>query len=102
MLGVPLLHLGEVQQARSCVQRALARANARKWPMARLAAFWYSALFEVRLGNTERVAALADEMYALVEASALAHGRAAWRWFRGWADARNGAPYEGYRRIRDA
>ena len=61
------------------------------WPMARLAAIWYSALFEVRLGNAERVAALADEMHALVDEFALAHGRTACRWFRGWADARMGA-----------
>ena len=70
--------------------------------MARLVAIWYSALFEVRLGNTERVGALADEMHALVEEFALAHGRAAWRWFRGWADARMGHPREGHRAIREA
>ena len=102
MLAVPLLHLGSVEHAGSCVQRALSRARDRKWPMARLVAIWYSALFEVRLGNTERVAALADEMHALVDEFALAHGRTAWRWFHGWADARKGAPHEGYRRIRDA
>ena len=72
------------------------------WPMARLAALWYGALFEVRLGDAERVAALADEMHALVEEFALAHGRTACRWFRGWADARMGDPRDGYRRIRDA
>jgi ATP/maltotriose-dependent transcriptional regulator MalT len=70
--------------------------------MARLAAIWYSALCEVRLGNAERVAALADEMHALVDEFALAHGRTAWRWFHGWADARMGAPSDGYQRIRDA
>ena len=70
--------------------------------MARLVAIWYSALFEVRLGDAERVAALADEMHALVDEFALAHGRTAWRWFRGWADARMGAPRDGYERIREA
>ena len=75
MLAVPLVHLGSVEHARTCVQRALSRARDRKWPMARLVAIWYSALFEVRLGNTERVAALADEMHALVDEFALAHGR---------------------------
>ena len=99
---IPLLHLGLVEAARSCVQRALARARDRGWPMARLVAIWYSALFEVRLGNAERVAALADEMHALVDEFALAHGRTACRWFRGWADARMGAPRDGYQRIRDA
>ena len=70
--------------------------------MARMVAIWCDALFEVRLGNTQRVAALADEMQALVEEFALAQGRAACRWFRGWADARMGKPREGYRRIREA
>jgi tetratricopeptide (TPR) repeat protein len=102
MLSIPLLHLGSVQHARICVERAYARAVERKWPMARLVAIWYSALFEVRLGNAERVGALADEMHALVDEFALAHGRTACRWFRGWADARIGAPREGYERIRAA
>src|SRR4029453_9580644 len=41
-------------------------------------------------------------MQGLVEEFALAHGRAAWRWFRGWADARTGHPREGYQMIRQA
>jgi hypothetical protein len=69
--------------------------------MARLIAIWFDALFELRLGNAARVAALADEMQALVEEFALAQGRTASRWFRGWADARMGEPREGYRRIRE-
>ncbi len=102
LLAVPLLHLGSVEQARASLQRAYVRARDREWPMARLAALWYSALFEVRLSNAERVAALADEMHALVDDFALAHGRTACRWFRGWADARQGQPRDGYRRIREA
>jgi DNA-binding winged helix-turn-helix (wHTH) protein len=102
LLAVPLLHLGSVEQARASLQRAYVRARDREWPMARLAALWYGALFEVRLGDAERVAALADEMHALVEEFALAHGRTACRWFRGWADARMGEPREAHRRIRDA
>jgi tetratricopeptide (TPR) repeat protein len=102
MLGVPLLHLGLVEQARVRLQQAHARAIALGQPMARMVAVWYDALFEVRLGNAARVAALADEMHALVDEFALAQGRAASRWFRGWADARMGEPREGYRCIRDA
>ena len=70
--------------------------------MARLVSIWYGALLEVRFGNTERVAALADEMHALVDEYALAHGRNACRWFRGYADSRMGAPRDGYQIIRDA
>ena len=102
LLAVPLLHLGLIEEAQASLQRAYVRARDRKWPMARLAALWYGALFEVRLGNTERVAALADEMRALVDEFALAHGRMACRWFRGWADARTGEPRGGYQRIREA
>ena len=102
MLAVPLLHLGLVEDARAATQRAYTRARDRRWPMATLTAIWYCALLEVRLGNPERVAALADEMQTLVDEFALAHGQAAHRWFRGWADARMGSPREGYRRIREA
>jgi len=102
LLAVPLVYLGLVEQARACLQRAHARARDRGWPMTRLATLWYSALLEVRLGNVESVAALADEMRALVDEFSLAHGRTAWQWFSAWAQARTGEPLEGYRRIREA
>jgi hypothetical protein len=70
--------------------------------MARLVAIWHSALFELRLGDAQRVAALADEMRELVDEYALAHGRNACRWFRGRVDARMRQPLDGYRRIREA
>jgi hypothetical protein len=41
-------------------------------------------------------------MHALVDEFLLAHGRTASRWFRGWADARMGAPRDAYQRIRGA
>ena len=102
MSGVPLLHLGFVEQAHARLQQAHARADALKQPMARMVATWYDALVEVRLGNAERVASLADDMRRLVEEFSLGQGRTASRWFRGWADARMGKPLEGYRLIREA
>ena len=102
MLAVPLLHLGLVEQASARLSQARARARRLGQPMPHLVAIWYDALFEVRLGNAQRVAALADEMRALVDEFALAQGRIACRWFRGWADARLGQPREGYRWIREA
>ena len=102
LLAVPLLDLGFVEQARTGLQRARDRARDRGFPMAQLVANWYSALLEVRLGNAERVAALADEIGTLVDEFGLAHGRSASRWFRGWADARMGNPREGYLQIRQA
>jgi len=102
LLGIHLLHSGFVEQGRARLERAHARARLLGWPNTRLVALWFDALFEVRLGNAERVAALADEMRALVDASEVAQGRIACRWFRGWADARMGRSRDGHRRIREA
>ena len=102
LLGIQLLHLGEVESARARLEQAYERASILGQPFARLVAIWCEALFALRLGGAQRVAALADEMHALVEKFAFAHGRAASRWFRGWADARMGKPHEGYRSIREA
>jgi len=102
MLGIQLLHLGLVEQARACLQQAHARARQVDQPMARLVVQWYDAMFEVRLDSPQRVAAIADDMHALVNKFALAQGRTAAQWFRGWADARLGSPREGYQRIREA
>src|SRR4029077_2878028 len=102
MLSVPLVNLGLIDQARARLERAHRRARDRGWPMAQLVAIWHSALVEVRLGDAERVAALADQMHTLVDQHALAHGRTAWRWFRAWADARMGAARDAYPRIREA
>ena len=102
MLGLQLLHLGLVNQGRARMIEAHARANRLGQPTARMVAMWNETLFELRLDNVPRVAALAEEMRVLAEEFALAHGRTACRWFSGWADARMGAPLEGYRRIREA
>ncbi len=102
LFAIHLLHSGFVEQGRARLERAHARARLLGWPNTRLVALWFDALFEVRLGNAERVAALADEMRALVDESEVAQGRTACRWFRGWADARMGRARDGYRRIREA
>lgn len=100
--AIELIRLGLVDQARARLERAHARAREICQPMSRLVAIWYDALFEVRLGSAQRVAALADEMRALVDEFGLAHGRTGCGWFRGWADAHMGEPREAYRRIREA
>jgi DNA-binding winged helix-turn-helix (wHTH) protein/tetratricopeptide (TPR) repeat protein len=102
MLAIELVHRGRVGQARAQLQRASERARALRQPMTQLVATWHEALCEVRLDNAERVSALADEMQALVDECSLGQGRTAFRWFRGWAQALNGAPLEGHRRIREA
>jgi hypothetical protein len=102
MLGLQLLHLGLVEQGRTQLLEARGRAGRLGQPMAQMVAAWYEALFELRLGNVERVAALAAELRVLAEEFALASGRTAWRWFHGWAMARTGSPLEGFRWIREA
>ena len=101
-LALQLLPLGLIKQARSKLEQAHASAKRLAQPMTRLVALWHDALFEVRLGNPERVGVLADEMQALVDEFCLGQGRTACGWFRGWADARLGDPLNGYRQIRDA
>ena len=101
-LAITFVHLGDIEQARACLDRALVRARERGWPMAQLTALWRGALVEVRLGNAEGVASLADAMQSLVDEFTLSHGRIACRWFRGWADARLGRPREGHGEIREA
>jgi tetratricopeptide (TPR) repeat protein len=102
MLSLQLLHVGLVNQGRARLIEAHARADRLGQPTARMVAMWFEMMFELRLDNAERVAELAAEMSALAEEFALAHGRTACQWFGGWADARMGAPLEGYRRIREA
>jgi len=102
MLAIDRVRCGLVQQGRALVQRAHARAAELQQPMTRLVAAWQEALLEVRLGSADRLAALADEMQALVDEFSLAHGQTACQWFRGWAEARKGRPHEGYRLIREA
>lgn len=102
MLAIELVRSGLVEQARAHMQQARARAQALRQPMTWLVAAWLEVLIEVRMGNHMRVAALADDMQKLVDEYSLALGRTACRWWRGWADARNGAPRDGYRRIREA
>ncbi|HEY9183009.1 MAG TPA: transcriptional regulator, partial [Gammaproteobacteria bacterium] len=102
LLALQLLELGCVETASAHMREARDRARRLGRPISQLAALWFNALFEVRLDDRERVAALADEMHALVEKFALVQGRTACRWFRGWADAKMGDPRDAYRRIRDA
>jgi DNA-binding winged helix-turn-helix (wHTH) protein len=100
MMALHLLHLGLLNQARACMERAHARARAIAQPMSRLVAIWHDCLMEVRLANADRVAVLAEQMRALVDEFDLAQGRPACEWFAGWAEARRGSAVEGYRRIR--
>jgi DNA-binding winged helix-turn-helix (wHTH) protein/tetratricopeptide (TPR) repeat protein len=102
LLAGEFAHRGLFERARAHAQRARERARELRHPMTRLDATWRQALLEVRLGDAERVAALAEEMQELVDEFSLAHGRTACRWFRGWAQALNGAPLEGHRLIREA
>jgi DNA-binding winged helix-turn-helix (wHTH) protein/tetratricopeptide (TPR) repeat protein len=102
LLALEDLRCGLVETGRAGLERTHQRARESRQPMARLVATWQEALFEVRLGNAQRVATLADEIDAVVEDNSIALGRTACRWWRGWAMARRGAALEGYRLIRQA
>lgn len=102
MLSLPLAHVGLVKQARERLQQAYVRTRQLEQPMALLVTIWFDALCEIRFGDAERVAALAEELHSLVEEFALAQGKTACRWFRGWVDVRRGKPLEGFRQIRAA
>jgi predicted ATPase/DNA-binding winged helix-turn-helix (wHTH) protein len=102
MLAIDLVRCGLLQQGRALVQRAHARAARLREPMTRLVAAWHEALLEVRLDGADRVAALADEMQALVDEFSLAHGQTACQWFRGWALARRRSALQGHRLISEA
>lgn len=102
LLAVELVRCGLIGQAQSHIRRAQARAQALRQPMAQLAAGWYEVLVEVRLDRPARVKALVDDIQALVDTHALALGRTACCWWRGWADARNGVGQDSHRRIREA
>jgi len=101
-LAIPLVSVGLADQARACCDAATARARALGEPMAQMVAAWFAANLYVRLDDCAAVAAIGAAMHGLVEAAALAQGRLASRWIRGWAQARLGEPLDGYRQIRAA
>ena len=102
MLSLPLTNLGRIKEARKSVDCAYARAHRLSQPMALLVTMWFDALRNIRIGDVNRVATLADELHSLVEKLGLAQGKAACRWFRAWADARQGKPEEAFQQIRAA
>lgn len=101
-LAIPLLHLGEVDAARARVETALERARRLGQPMAHMVALWFANLFELRVGDVTRVAALTAALAEVVDSSALAQGRATSAWFRGWLLAANGDARAGHALIRAA
>jgi DNA-binding winged helix-turn-helix (wHTH) protein/tetratricopeptide (TPR) repeat protein len=102
LLGIHLLHLGLVEQARTRLEEARARAHACRQPVAEGVAIWFEGIFQERLGDVSRMAVLAEEMQAIVDEFAFAQGRAACQWMRGWVRARRGDPRGGHGLLRAA
>lgn len=99
-LVVPLVQTALPEQARAQWAQARERARRVADPIARMVAAWYAALLHVRLRDAASVAALADEMREIVDQAAIVQGQTANRWYRGWAQAQQGEPLEGFRQIR--
>ncbi|MEH8015783.1 AAA family ATPase [Rheinheimera muenzenbergensis] len=89
-ISMVLSLLGRFTEAHTHMQQAYNKSRQHAQPMALLLTIWCDALCRIRRGDTAGVAALAREMQLLVDEYALAQGRAACRWFLGWADARCG------------
>lgn len=102
MLSLPLSQLGLFGQARERLLQAYHRARELAQPMALMVTIWFDALNGIRVGDVARVAALAREMQSLVDEFSLAQGKAACRWFQGWAEAHFGKPAAGFCWIREA
>ncbi|WP_111809448.1 AAA family ATPase [Aeromonas allosaccharophila] len=102
LLSVSLAQQGLFDQSRQRLLLAYGRARQLGQPMALLVTIWCDALCGIRYGDVARVAALAGEMRSLVEEYSLAQGKAACRWFQGWADSQCGKPLEGAQQIRKA
>ena len=102
LLATDLLHLGFVKQGRTRLREAHDRAGALRQPGPQLAALWFEAEFEVRMGNAERVADISEQLIALIEESApWPQGRATHSWLRGWAKAQLEDADAGYRLIKE-
>ncbi len=101
-MSITLLYLGKIDQARLRIDMALTRARRLGQPMPQMTANWFAALLEIGLSNPDRVAAFARELRRIVDDAALAPGEGPSEWFRGWAEAHQGMPREGFRRIQDA
>ena len=101
LLGIQLLLLGFVDQGRARMRAAHARADRLNQPMARLVVLWSNALFELRIDNAQRVGELGEQIGALADEHAMAHGRPAHRWFRAWAQMHAGDPRGAHRLIRE-
>jgi DNA-binding winged helix-turn-helix (wHTH) protein/tetratricopeptide (TPR) repeat protein len=100
-ISIPLMSLGRIDEAISHNARAHARAKSIGQPTARMLALWTEGMVNVRTQDHERVAACADELARVVEASMLTQGMGPAKWLKGWALAHLGSPREGHRLIRE-
>jgi hypothetical protein len=98
---LPLIHLGLADQAREQSRLARTRAVQVAQPMARMLSLWTAGLVHIRCEAPKVVAALAEELNAVVEAGMLKQGEGPVRWLRGWAKAQLGSPREGFKLIRE-
>jgi ATP/maltotriose-dependent transcriptional regulator MalT len=99
--AVPLMYLGRAEQARAQIESAAARARQVGQPMAHMLTLWVGGMIELRAGETEKVARLAQSLSAVVEENMLTQGAGPALWLGGWAQARLGSPREAFVRLRE-
>jgi DNA-binding winged helix-turn-helix (wHTH) protein len=98
-LAIPLLMAGYDQRSRVESDLALERARALKQPMAHMIATWLRLLCDIRRGDRDQVARLADELRRITDEGALASGVAPSQWFAGMAQVWAGRLSEGHAQI---
>jgi tetratricopeptide (TPR) repeat protein len=96
-----LAHRGVDAGARHEADQALARARRLGQPMSLCLALRCRALLSIRHDDPEAVAAVADELSAIVADHGVAQSSGPSRWYRGWILARSGDCEAGLRLVRD-
>lgn len=101
MHAVELAQCGAIHQARERMRAAHERAAALREPGPHAAALWLEALMELRIGEVERVARVAERLGRLAEEHEFPQARSVHLFLGGWAEARLGDPRAAHARIRE-
>ena len=91
-----LARMGEPAAAEGALAAAHARADRIAQPYARRLVLIFEGFVAMRMGQAERVCALAQEIRSIADVHAIAQAQGPARWMLGWAMARLGEPLAGH------